>query len=231
MNYRLSAIEMFNQCPASPAVHIEPVPSPDRFRFRSQSFHFSGDVNDQNQVYVHCSVKVCPARSCYTDIGNCHNGGVTYTATMPTTETTKPATTFSLTPTSDAIKASSLIPNTRNTTTKTSTPITKSSTTKATKSTSTTKISTSATKTSTPITKTSTATTTTTAPTTKTSSSTSTILTTNREIHRRRKKRNSKTNATWSQQQIQKPRRVSKQSDLVKQDILSVGPYILSKVS
>ncbi|GFO00562.1 hypothetical protein PoB_002706700 [Plakobranchus ocellatus] len=70
-----------NGCPASAAVHLEPVPSPDRFRFRSQAFHFSGDSNNNNQVYVHCSVKVCPARQCQTA---CRGDGLKHTTKTPT---------------------------------------------------------------------------------------------------------------------------------------------------
>ncbi|KAK3793088.1 hypothetical protein RRG08_038593 [Elysia crispata] len=234
-----------NGCPASRAVHIEPVPSPDRFRFRSQSFHFSGDVNNHNQVYVHCSVTLCPARTCYKG-SNCHSNGFDiFTSTTTIKETT--LTSFATTPRSSTTTSTTSNKSpikTSKTTSRTSTEapnITSTPSKPTTKTSSSTKTTTSKTKTST---KTSTTPKTTKTSTTKSTSTTRKSTSTTRKStlstrttrptaairaatrnSSRRKKRNSRTALSSDGQR--KITKLSKELNSSKVIILTIGPYVV----
>ncbi|KAH9499708.1 hypothetical protein Btru_077619 [Bulinus truncatus] len=57
-------------CPATHAVHLQPSPGPGTYRFSLQTFHFSGSVNHDDVVYIHCDVGVCTPGPCFNSCGS-----------------------------------------------------------------------------------------------------------------------------------------------------------------
>ncbi|KAK6983609.1 uromodulin [Biomphalaria glabrata] len=53
-----------DSCPATPAVHLQSSPSPETYRFSVQTFHFSGNTNNDDVVYIHCDVSICHDDKC-----------------------------------------------------------------------------------------------------------------------------------------------------------------------